>query len=205
MRIYFNMINSKIKRHFREVLSIIDSISFDVKAIKLSLQSNDDGRSNLKGAVTDSFLSLESEVLSYRKSAVGLEIYFEQFTENLVKEYDAVSSMHSIDPIDLLIEFSRETAMINYDISAESIDCLIIGICESHQISDEQEIEIAEIWANCHPLAVVVSHLISEISKLEYQGETIGAELKNRHFISKLAGKPSPLFSIEQLLESSLN
>lgn len=95
--------------------------------------------------------------------------------------------------------------MINYDISAESIDCLIIDICESHQISDEQEIEIAEIWANCHPLAVVVSHLISEISKLEYQGETIGAELKNRHFISKLAGKPSPLFSIEQLLESSLN
>lgn len=53
LRIYFNMINSKIKRHFREVLSIIDSISFDVKAIKLSLQSNDDGRSNLKGAVTD--------------------------------------------------------------------------------------------------------------------------------------------------------
>lgn len=203
--LYSNMINTKIKQNFTDIFSIIDRINLDLQAIRHSLQSMENAQPNLNEAVAYSFFDLESEIHNYRKSTIALEMFFEQFIENSVNKCHIESSLHSIDPVDLLIKFSQETTMITYDISAESIDCHIVGICESQQISDEQEIDIAEVWGNCRPLAAAVFHLIDELSQLDHQGVTIDIELKNRHFISKLAGKPSPLVSIKKLLESGLN
>jgi hypothetical protein len=187
------MIQENLEIHFRCIEDILNSLRNDISKIteftvQLISRFNNDDKGIDSSYLKDLSLNLEElEVIVSR-----LKIF--------VATYDESIGPGKTDAVDLLIELNNATALINFEISEESVDLFIIGLCEAHEIPDSEELELNEIGGNRQMLATAVSQLTQDLLALGYNGSTIEAELKSRHFISKLAGKPSPLLSFNNLV-----
>lgn len=126
--------------------------------------------------------------------------------EKSLKQFAKGKPKDIADPVDVLVELSRTTAILFYEISIDSMSCLAIGICKKYELPDPDEILVTDIWEFRYEMACKLTDLIDATLNLKFGNTTLRQELNNKCLMSKLAGeKIPPDFYFKRLVELSLD